>query len=303
MARAEVAGLNPELISALQAAGGLTNISGNRLILPQNEAEKEDLGVDLTKAQVIALEAQVKASIAAQKARDKHTRSIELAQDAVSSLKTEEDRLNETLAAVNEQMGNAAFSADALKEAKKRLEEQIQSLDPMFQNLRSAVQTMSTSISQSFADMLMSGKLNMDSLRDIFSNFVRTMIAKAIELMVINKIMNMAFNLTGSAALPTAASGGAIKARASGGPVLVGERGPELFIPNSAGVIRNNHDTLNMMRGGTQEPVVNQTINVTTGVATTVRAEILSMMPRIKSETISAMIDGKKRGNVVGKVF
>ena len=84
---------------------------------------------------------------------------------------------------------------------------------------------------------------------------------------------------------------------------MVGERGPELFIPNSSGVIRNNHDTLNMMAGATKEPVVNQTINVTTGVATTVRAEILSMMPRIKSETISAMIDGKKRGNVVGKVF
>ena len=99
------------------------------------------------------------------------------------------------------------------------------------------------------------------------------------------------------------AGGGRIPARASGGPVMVGERGPELFIPNSSGVIRNNHDTLNMMAGATREPVVNQTINVTTGVATTVRAEILSMMPRIKSETISAMIDGKKRGNVVGKVF
>ena len=98
------------------------------------------------------------------------------------------------------------------------------------------------------------------------------------------------------------AGGGAIRARASGGPVLVGERGPELFIPNSAGVIRNNHDTMNMLGGG-QQPVVNQTINVTTGVAQTVRAEVMSMMPRIKQETISAMIDGKKRGNAVAKAF
>ena len=47
----------------------------------------------------------------------------------------------------------------------------------------------------------------------------------------------------------------------------------------------------------------NQTINVTTGVAQTVRAEVMSMMPRIKQETISAMIDGKKRGNAVAKAF
>ena len=98
------------------------------------------------------------------------------------------------------------------------------------------------------------------------------------------------------------AKGGRIPSRASGGPVLVGERGPELFIPNSAGVIRNNHDTMNMMGGATQ-PVVNQTINIQTGVAQTVRAEVMSMIPRIKSETISAMIDGKKRGNAISKAF
>ncbi len=307
MAKAEVAGLSPELINALQAAGGLSNIQGNTLVMPKDEKEKGQLGVGLTGAQVTALEAQVKAQKAATKAQDAHRQSVQLARDAVESLKTEEDRLNESLVAVSAQMHNASFSADQLKEAKKRLEEQIKALDPMFQALRSAVQTMSTQISESFADMLMSGQFNMSALQDIFKNFVRTMIAKAIELMIINRIMNAAFGLTGANALPTAnipflAGGGKIPARASGGPVLVGERGPELFIPNSAGVIRNNHDTMNMMSGG-QQPVVNQTINVTTGVAQTVRAEVMSMMPRIKSETINAMIDGKKRGNAVAKAF
>jgi phage-related minor tail protein len=85
-------------------------------------------------------------------------------------------------------------------------------------------------------------------------------------------------------------------------PTLVGERGPELFVPHTAGVVRNNHDTKNMMGGGSPV-VVNQNINIDAGVSQTVRAEVMSMMPRIKSETIQAMIDGKRRGNSISKAF
>ena len=109
-------------------------------------------------------------------------------------------------------------------------------------------------------------------------------------------------SMTFTSASDSFAGGGRIRARASGGPVLVGERGPELFIPHSSGVIRNNHDTMNMMGGGNQ-PVVNQTINIDAGVSQTVRAEVISMMPRIKQETIAAMMDGKRRGTSISKVF
>ena len=302
------AGFDPALVDELAKAGGLSNISGGTLSKPKDEKERDFLNVGLIGEQVTAIEKLVAARQRQQEIADKRNQSLSLAKSAVESLKTEEDRLNESLAAVSQQMNNAAFSSDELKAAKQRLEEQLQALDPMFQAMRSAVQSMSQGISDAFADMLMSGELNMSALKDVFGNFVRTMISKAIELMVINKIMNAAFGLTGANALPTAsipffAGGGKIPARASGGPVMVGERGPELFIPNSAGVIRNNHDTMNMLGGGGNQPVVNQTINVTTGVAQTVRAEVMSMIPRIKSETINAMIDGKKRGNAVAKAF
>ena len=132
---------------------------------------------------------------------------------------------------------------------------------------------------------------------------MRTLLAKAIELMVINRILNNIFNLQGSQALPTAASGGSIPARATGGPVLVGERGPELFIPHSAGVIRNNHDTMNMLGGGKPPVVVNQTLNINTGVSDTVRSELLQLMPRIQAETVRAVTDSKRRGTGIAKVF
>lgn len=308
-AKAELAGMKPALISALDAAGGLSNISpdGRSIIRPKDEKEANQLGVTLTGQQITELEKLVAAEQAAASALELRNKQIDEAKAVVAGLITEEERLTETLNSLQVAFDNGKISMDEFKAAKQAIQEQIQALDPMFQTLRSAVQTMSSQVSSAFADMVMSGQINMSSLQDIFKNFVKTMIAKAIELMVINKIMNAAFGLTGANALPTAsipffAGGGKIPARAGGGPVLVGERGPELFIPSSAGIIRNNHDSMNML-GGANQPVVNQTINVTTGVAQTVRAEVMSMIPRIKSETISAMIDGKKRGNAISKAF
>lgn len=82
--------------------------------------------------------------------------------------------------------------------------------------------------------------------------------------------------------------------RAMGGPVsggtayLVGEQGPELFMPGSSGRIIPNGQT-----GGV---TVNQTIQISAGVAQTVRAEVLGMLPRIKRETLDAVADARMRG-------
>jgi phage-related minor tail protein len=82
--------------------------------------------------------------------------------------------------------------------------------------------------------------------------------------------------------------------RALGGPVeagsayLVGEQGPELFMPGQSGRIIPNGQT-----GGT---VVNQTIQISVGVAQTVRAEIAALMPAIKRQTVDAVADARMRG-------
>ena len=97
--------------------------------------------------------------------------------------------------------------------------------------------------------------------------------------------------------LPLAkAMGFNVGARAMGGPVtagrpyVVGERGPELFVPNRSGGIVPNHQ----MGGGSV--TVNQTINLTTGVSQTVRAEVLNMLPQIADAAKGAVLDAKRRG-------
>jgi hypothetical protein len=67
---------------------------------------------------------------------------------------------------------------------------------------------------------------------------------------------------------------------------LVGENGPEMFTPRGTGTISPNGS------GGT----IVQNINITTGVAQTVRAEIMSMMPQIINAAKSAVADARQRG-------
>ena len=88
------------------------------------------------------------------------------------------------------------------------------------------------------------------------------------------------------------AIGGSVQ---NGSPYMVGERGPEMFVPNSQGSIVPN----NRMGGG--GVVVNQTINVTTGVQQTVRAEIATLMPQIANAAKGAVADARQRGGGFSK--
>ena len=105
---------------------------------------------------------------------------------------------------------------------------------------------------------------------------------------------------TNTGAHAGAASGGTIQQRS---PTLVGERGPELFVPGSAGVIKNNADTKSMMGGGGGGVNITQNLNFALGVTNTVRSEIANMLPTIQQSTISAVADAKLRGGKFAKAF
>ena len=93
----------------------------------------------------------------------------------------------------------------------------------------------------------------------------------------------------------------AITGKAKGGPVtagtpyIVGEKGPELFVPSSNGGIVPN----NQMSGTT----VVQNINISTGVQQTVRNEIRQMMPQIAESAKGAVVEAKRRGGNYGRAM
>jgi chemotaxis regulatin CheY-phosphate phosphatase CheZ len=82
-----------------------------------------------------------------------------------------------------------------------------------------------------------------------------------------------------------------------GQPYMVGERGRELFVPNQTGRVIPN----NQLGGG--GVVVNQTINLTTGISQTIRAEVTNMLPQIKEAAKGAVLDARRRGGSFSTAF
>ena len=95
------------------------------------------------------------------------------------------------------------------------------------------------------------------------------------------------------------AGGGRVQA---GTPTMVGERGPELFVPNTGGVVKNNADTKQMVGSGGGISVT-QNLNFAVGVTNTVRAEVMNMLPAIQQSTVNAVAEAKQRGGKFSKAF
>jgi hypothetical protein len=211
--------------------------------------------------------------------------------------------IKESMQDVKAALDAGLISMELYKVAMAELGQQLNEQNPIISTLNTAVQNLSSGFSDALADMVMSGKMNLDSLKDVFRSFVKVMIAKAIELFFVNKILNAIFGGFGGVPLPTAsfpglAGGGSVSPNQ---PYMVGERGPELFVPSSAGTVMNNSNSKGF--GGGSTTVVNQTINVSAGVSQTVRAEMLSLLPSFKQETMSGVADAKRRGGSYGRAF
>ena len=166
-----------------------------------------------------------------------------------------------------------------------------------------------------FSNNFVRGLLDGQNALSGFQNFAKDMVAQIIStfirLKVIEPIMSGLFGGGGfsnpfaissrqsfMSHFPASAMGG--RTFAGGGrvgmgvPTLVGERGPELFVPDSSGVIRSHADTQSMMGGG--GIVVNQSINFSTGIVPTVRAEVSRMLPQIADVTKGAVLESAQRG-------
>jgi hypothetical protein len=154
--------------------------------------------------------------------------------------------------------------------------------------------TVSDRAGQEFADMVLTGRAAFGDLVDIVA---RSVLEIAARMAIINPLMNMVFG--GSAGwqmLPTLFAG-----RAAGGPVnagdpyMVGERGPELFVPRTAGRIIPNGT------GGGQAPVTYApTYNIAPGVT---RAELLPILRQHGRAVAGAIAEAQRRGAPITSAF
>lgn len=155
------------------------------------------------------------------------------------------------------------------------------------EEIRKLLDKTGEAFTETFVQMMMTGKASFKSLVD-------SIIADLLRLYIRQKITVPLFD-----ALKTVDLGSIFTGKAVGGPVrggnpyLVGEKGPELFVPGASGSIVRNQDLGN---SGGSEIVINQTLQITTGVQSTVRAEIATLMPQIAAITKSAVADARARG-------
>jgi len=187
-------------------------------------------------------------------------------------------------------------TADELKPHLEDLIESTGSVKTTMQNeLGPAIAQISHSFTNQFVNALLEGQNALDSFKSFAQNVVAQIISTFLQLAVINPILNNIFSGANDGAglgLSTLAGGGTIQ---GGRPTLVGERGPEIFVPNTGGTIMNNMNSKNALGGG-GTTVINQSINFATGVVPTVRAEVTKMMPQIADVTKAAVQESAMRG-------
>ena len=209
--------------------------------------------------------------------QDQAARIYEETRTPLEILNIEEARLNQLL-----QQG--AIDWDTYGRAIMMVNEQYANATEKTQEFSRLAEDLGMSIATAFETAILTGKKLSDTLRDLAQDVLRLVMRQTVT-------EPLAAAISGSISAGLKNFGGA---KATGGDVmgggtyLVGENGPEMFTPRTTGTI-----TPNSALGG---PTVNQTINVTTGVQQTVRAEILSLMPQIANAAKSAVADAKLRG-------
>ena len=197
---------------------------------------------------------------------------------------------NKTLIATPEQI-------DAVVESLNKLKDELGEVATFNDAMQQTIINASNAFTTDFVNSLMEGENALDSFKNFAKSIVSQIISTFLQMAVVNEILNSVFNLNGtSSALPTFSNTKAGGGRVQGGsPVLVGERGAEIFVPNTGGTIMNNMNSKNAMGGG-GTTVINQSINFATGVVPTVRAEVMKMMPQIAEVTKGAVAEAAVRG-------
>ena len=218
-------------------------------------------------------------------------------QDGLAVLYAEDAANKEALKALqdkNNEIRNA-------KAAQKELANVIKSETvPEIERLKEA----SEMVGSSFERSMMSVVKGTATAKDAFRSMAADIISELYRIFVVKQITGFITGAIQGAFMPREYSAPPVAPRAIGGPVsagspyLVGERGPELMIPSRSGTIIPNNKL-----GGGGGVVVNQTINVTTGVQQTVRAEIKQLMPQIADSAKAAVVDAKRRGGSYGRAF
>ena len=200
-------------------------------------------------------------------------------------------QMDEQLKKATDGVGKAS---DTLTEGQQALKKYADAAQDVKANLETAALRGVKSLEDALVGVVTGATSAKDAFRSMAQSIIADLARMAIQKSITAPIAGALGGLFGGKAI-----GGSVQ---RGRPVMVGERGAELFVPSSSGSIVSNKNLAGAGVGG-GGITVNQTINVTTGVQQTVRSEIVNLMPQIANATKAAVADSRLRGGSFSKAF
>lgn len=213
------------------------------------------------------------------------------------------DSINNGFEAVTKGAGDSAKELSNIQQAYIDWQKTIMDTDDI-------VKSFTTQALDGMTNALTAGITGAANFADAMKSMAKSVIDSLIKMLIQKYIVDRAFGAITGAISGIGGGGGSVDgggnngARAIGGSVqagqsyMVGERGSEMFVPNQSGSIVPN----NKMGSGSGI-TINQTINVTTGIQSTVRAEIVGLMPQIAQAAKGAVADARVRGGNFSKAM
>lgn len=206
--------------------------------------------------------------------------------------------------------GATGAAGDEANAAAKEIEaytQQVLNLGLTLAEFEGIASTVQSSMGDAFMSMVDGTK----TAAEAFKEMARSIIAELYDVLVVQRLVGQFATATsaGSGLLGAIGSGLGITGNAAGGavyagePSVVGEHGREVFVPSSAGRILSVPQAKAAIGGGDGGVVVNQTVNISTGVQQTVRAEMQSLMPQIAEGAKAAVLDARRRGGGYRRAF
>lgn len=173
-------------------------------------------------------------------------------------------------------------------------------------NVAKATENLMTRAFKGMEDALVNfvktGKLDFTNMADsIISDLIRIQVQQTITKPLAQAASSGLSSFVGSLFGGGKAVGGDVDASKW---YVVGEKGPEIFAPGVSGSIIPNK----AIGGGSSVSaspsiVIHQTIQISTGVAQTVRAEVMGMMPQIQEAAVLGVMDARRRGGSARLAF
>lgn len=254
--------------------------------LPGGDADSIKAQTEAVRKRIAAEEAYVRLKEQEAEAQTKAGQALRVysgvaltGRESVEALRNQVGRLQVEL----QQLGGD--SPEALEQRTKKLEEltrAAEGLQKAEERVSEASKELGLTFTSAMEDAIVSGEELSDVLQGLWKDIMRILVRQWITQPITGAVTGF---ISGLGPMLGFADGGSPPV---GVPSIVGERGPELFVPQTAGTIIPNH----ALGGGNQVINVHQSYNIGSGVTAQQLIPILQMQKR---DIIATLADAKRR--------